>query len=638
MEEFRGAVLESIEGGRISQEDGKKLSQSLFLKQLKIDKKYRKILIAKEKDKFTEKEIIETFYEAFEEEFHSKENILDKFSLINRSYQLGIPISRRTKLLSELGIGSTHDGRIIYLNRILSEDILGIKNIKTFLKEARFVHMDDRLLKKTIKKILNILESNNHMDMAEAFKKATDKRTVLDTNYLFENLLSVLKIEKGTRVPVENITSGMEFLAYIKSKQAKWTLNYDKMPFINNHESKSDILGYIDANKNRLRRLSYKEIAEDLSNNIEKLSKYSLLRFDYYNNELHSHRIYDQCNWGSCWIQAPVAKFEIEVSQKLGQEINISTDHFYLNIYRSRVMEYFLNNKKKKSISEIGEGGFSVNVDSYAKTFGFLPSNVWRPKTPFHNHNNKRDFQRKLQVLFNEYNTKVKDPALSLEDKNKIRDLYSDRINSEFDRMFGKPPSHFELNGKSYTAQSFYKENRLQGLHDGIVWNIKNKTQKYRNGNHRLPKYVKGRLAYDSVRLQTANKELDELNQRIIESIDSGRAVGAGFRWASGEKIGKSNIPYIDNFTGVMSSPKSLAGESVNARGGGHMVLIIGYELGSDGKIKTYKILNSWGHRKGDNGIYHMDINYFKNFLRGLYLNKNDLLGSNFLGLNKNRA
>lgn len=626
MDEFRGAVLENLESNRISLTDGKKLSESLFLKQLKIDKTYKRVLLDKEKDKFTEKEIIEAFYEAFEIEFQSKTNILDQFAMVNRSYQVGIPITRRTRLLTDLGVPNNKDGRLFYLDKIMNEDIIGIDNINLFLREARFVHMDSSLLNKTVTKILQVLEENEYIAMAEAFKKATDKRVVLDSNYLFENLLSVLKIERGVKVPISNISSGMEFLAYIRSKQMRWYRNYDRIPFLKNLESKDEIISYLNSNRSRLRQLSYKEISEELSENIDSLSKYSLLKFDYYNNELYSHRVYDQCNWGSCWIQAPVAKFEIEVSKKLGQEVNISTDHFYLNIYRSRVIDYFLTSKKKL-ISEIGEGGFSVNVDSYARTFGLLPTSVWKPKTAFHDHGNKRIIQRKIQDLFSEFNTKAKDPELTAEQLSELKDRYVKKIDNEFDRMFGKPPARFEFNGKRYTAQTFYMENRKQGLHDGVVWNVKNRAEKYKNRTYTLPKYIRGRVAFDNVRLQNVTKNLDDLNAQIIKSIDRGRAVGAGFRWASGESYGKEGTQFIDNFTGIMTSPESIVGEKVNPRGGGHMVLIIGYELDGKGKIKRYKILNSWGHRKGDNGIYHMDVNYFKNFLRGLYLNKNDLLG-----------
>ena len=45
-----------------------------------------------------------------------------------------------------------------------------------------------------------------------------------------------------------------------------------------------------------------------------------------------------------------------------------------------------------------------------------------------------------------------------------------------------------------------------------------------------------------------------------------------------------------------------------------HVAVIVGADLGPDGRVVKFKLRNSWGADRGDRGFYHMYRDYFETF------------------------
>lgn len=59
--------------------------------------------------------------------------------------------------------------------------------------------------------------------------------------------------------------------------------------------------------------------------------------------------------------------------------------------------------------------------------------------------------------------------------------------------------------------------------------------------------------------------------------------------------------------------------------GGSHAVLVVGYEVDPiTGRVRKWKIQNSWGEESGDRGYFHMYSDYFERFAWSFTFVKDD--------------
>ena len=216
----------------------------------------------------------------------------------------------------------------------------------------------------------------------------------------------------------------------------------------------------------------------------------------------------------------------------------------------------------------------------------------------------------------------------SVKKKLKIQKNYLKKMDELLIDTFGEMPESFTYKGREFTPNSFMDEylpehsedityvkyEKLLGKEDpdiGIDFN----------------EIIKDELKVANLTTKVEYKSSQDIDKIIIESIDNNRPVNIGVQWRSSDLfLDKNNkiIEYINNENGVIRAPEL---DNSFSTGGGHAVLIIGYELDINGNIKTLKILNSWGEHAGDRGIYHMDIEYFKNNLMHMDVNQRDGLG-----------
>ena len=114
---------------------------------------------------------------------------------------------------------------------------------------------------------------------------------------------------------------------------------------------------------------------------------------------------------------------------------------------------------------------------------------------------------------------------------------------------------------------------------------------------------------------------IETLAQTAKALIDQGLSVYLGY---------SHNDVYVNYSSGIMTiagfnaapgaAPPSRADRNQLAiSANGHVVQIVGYDLGPSGNIIKWKIKNSWGQDAGTNGYFHMYHDYFNTFALDIY-------------------
>jgi|GEM_PF-3842506 len=101
-----------------------------------------------------------------------------------------------------------------------------------------------------------------------------------------------------------------------------------------------------------------------------------------------------------------------------------------------------------------------------------------------------------------------------------------------------------------------------------------------------------------------------DLEDRMITSIDAGRPLAIGVSWRDEAEVKK----------GIMDWPadKEVPALKLGDDGDWHSTQVVGYDLDSKGRVRFWKIKNSWGARRGDRGYFHMTPRYFRGFVESV--------------------
>jgi bleomycin hydrolase len=342
-----------------------------------------------------------------------------------------------------------------------------------------------------------------------------------------------------------------------------------------------------------------------------------LKNLDNYDRSLNVISIKDQCDSGSCWVHAPVEKYEIELSARLGQAVELSTDYLYYRYLNDEFKRVLTTNNP--SLAEVREGGFSSMVPRLIEEYGLMPK-LDDNDINFLSQTNFSQLEEKLQLIYEEFNIELYNFSSPKEAKR----VYGDKIDALMNEYYRIPKKiSFEFNGRKYNPRTFSREYFSDFMHTDYV-------QVKPLGSVKEIRSIKKEFRFPDGKLEVIKhpielKSFGEINSIVRESLDEGKAVPVSFIWPTGWSFNQfgENINYIDSQTGRARAPADF--ESITPlifnQGAPHAVLIVGYELDEAGKICTYKVLNSWGKNSGENGFYHVEKNFFKHFFMSLDLN-----------------
>ncbi len=322
-----------------------------------------------------------------------------------------------------------------------------------------------------------------------------------------------------------------------------------------------------------------------------------------YDTLLHTLKAKNQCGFGSCWAYAQTAQIESQLSLELGTDIPLSAEHFYAQYIKNELKGALF--KSRAPGSELfSEGGWGHAYFAYLPHFGLMPEEAFKPKTQFISGNVKKNLMDDLRARTKQFFKDKK--SLPRSEVNTLRQIAAQDLEDIVEKYTGRLEKEFMYKGKRYTPKSFYEE-----FFDHDSRKVTNYTRgPPRSQLHKIDVQIS---TNDKTRSQaqfykSAATSLQDLEDIIKSNIDNNKAISYTMNTPVNSYysfIKRGEVTVIDSVTGKAHIP----GPFVKTRGG-HVLVIVGYELDYNGKIKTVKIQNSWG-KFGDEGFLHMDKSMF---------------------------
>ena len=348
----------------------------------------------------------------------------------------------------------------------------------------------------------------------------------------------------------------------------------------------------------------------------------SLKKISRYNNEVSIIGIKNQASWGSCWCHTAIETLEAKISKTVGHEVELSPDYSYAQYLINQYKSIFMNINGTNLNSQLVEGGNYGKFVTLMNYYGVVPVSSWKPKATLFSNSTRRNIQIQISDLYNRMKREF-DGKDRLE-KIEIAKNYLVRIDQLFNRYLGELPTQFQFNGRTYSPTEFLDAHNTH-IDKNVYFLTQRRSLNRKSVQQQMKFYQGNRLRHTHSGLtRYIYKDLTEVEKVIIDSIDQGRPLAASFDWVNTGKEGNKTHTFINKVTGNI---RYMDNATYPPQGGGHAVMIAGYELDFSGRIKSLKILNSWGEGSGDTGFYHMDISYFKEFNKHLAVQNSDGLG-----------
>lgn len=314
--------------------------------------------------------------------------------------------------------------------------------------------------------------------------------------------------------------------------------------------------------------------------------------------------IKNQCNLGTCHLHSWMSHLERNYEQKTGQTLTLSNEYLSARHWLERSLQRLEKPSKEVDI-KLGAGPL-FSRESILE-YGLLPEGAWKPKSDFMlNPQAKKisEFLENILVRTQWQADKMQEgparEALLEQGRNQIKDL--------FRQMVGEMPARFEFQGKTWTPKEFAKA-YFESFEGPML-------QMVINNNRKAATEFTSTKQGDKL---TTSVDLVESTAR--ELLDNGQSVYLSY---------DHHAEYVDATTGIMSirafhippyarpATRQMR-EAFDTNSGGHAVQIVGYELDPrTGRVVKWKIRNSWGLNKGDEGHYHMYDDYFRAFAKSI--------------------
>ena len=328
----------------------------------------------------------------------------------------------------------------------------------------------------------------------------------------------------------------------------------------------------------------------------------------------------DQCSLQTCHLYAWTAHLESNYKKRTNENINLSED--YLAMMHWLLSSAMMLDKATVFRSLPGLGASLDSSRNLIAQYGLMPASAWNPKIKFNSAENVDQLNYYLQTLIIQTTEAIK-ATKNDEQKRQVLLNASNQLINFFEKFVGIAPEKFDFKGATYTPQEFQQKFfpevsttlYLADMFDHEVANLGQVEEKAQ------------KKQADVIILQpNDNKKTVRLNfleQKIMETIDSGQTVLLGYNHDS---------TYVDLKTGIMSISgfPTLEGLKPLTRSqrqnygiiSGHAVVIVGYDKDpKSGQLIKLKIRNSYGSEVGDGGYFHMYRDYFRAFVIGIAFN-----------------
>ncbi len=346
-----------------------------------------------------------------------------------------------------------------------------------------------------------------------------------------------------------------------------------------------------------------------------------------------STSVKDQNKSGTCWSFATTSFFEDEILRKTGRELDLSEMFTVRHCYKDKADKYIRMNGN----INFAQGGSTLDMPYVWNTYGVVPESVYAGLE----YGEEKHFHYELEAALKGY----------LDGVNKIPNkrlstAWLKGFDAILDAYFGKLPETFEVDGKTYTPQSYAKSLGLDMADYIPVTSFTHHPFYTTFGLEVADNWIWG-LYY--------NVTLDEMKAMVDNAIEKGYTVlwaadvsEGGFKWNEGfavmpKKRTEADMEGTELARWVKMSDKDRDKMQFEINGpveeitvtqesrqemfdrqettDDHAMEIVGIATDQNGN-KFYKVKNSWDTNHIYDGYFYVSEPYFLSKTVSILLNK----------------
>ena len=366
----------------------------------------------------------------------------------------------------------------------------------------------------------------------------------------------------------------------------------------------------------------------------------------YFSIETKSQSITDQKSSGRCWMFSGLNVLRSNYTQQHGDSLQLEFSQAYLFFYdqleKANLMLQGVIDTGKKPIDDLrvqfffhhplNDGGTFCGVADLAEKYGLVPKEVM-PESFSSDNTSKAS---KLISKLREYGLQLrdmvqKDKSQASLNKAKVRMLA--QVYRMLEMTIGQPPQKFTYafktakgnavgKAKEYTPQSFYREVVGGSINGTFIMAMNDPRRPY----YKTYEVEYDRHTYDGHNWKYVNLPMDDIEQMAIASLRDGRKLYSSY------DVGKfldrkrgyadtENFDYESLFGTTFGMDKAQRISTFDS-GSTHAMTLCAVDLDDKGKVRKWKVENSWGADWGQRGCLIMTDRWFREYMFRLVVNK----------------
>ena len=367
----------------------------------------------------------------------------------------------------------------------------------------------------------------------------------------------------------------------------------------------------------------------------------------YFSIETKSQSITDQKSSGRCWMFSGLNVLRSNYTQQHGDSIQLEFSQAYLFFYdqleKANLMLQGVIDTGKKPIDDLrvqfffhhplNDGGTFCGVADLAEKYGLVPKEVM-PES--FSSDNTSKASKLIASKLREYGLQLrdmvqKDKSQASLNKAKVRMLA--QVYRMLEMTIGQPPQKFTYafktakgnavgKAKEYTPQSFYREVVGGSINGTFIMAMNDPRRPY----YKTYEVEYDRHTYDGHNWKYVNLPMDDIEQMAIASLRDGRKLYSSY------DVGKfldrkrgyadtENFDYESLFGTTFGMDKAQRISTFDS-GSTHAMTLCAVDLDDKGKVRKWKVENSWGADWGQRGCLIMTDRWFREYMFRLVVNK----------------